>query len=59
MTDAFEEILEEVGLIAKWEERKAFDIAQNMVNLGLPLETIISATRLESEKVKALYEQVK
>ena len=48
-----------IGVAAKWEargeERKAVDIAQNMVNLGLPLETVISATMLEPEKVKALY----
>jgi predicted transposase YdaD len=34
---------------------EAFSIAQNMVKLGLPLETIVSATNLEPEKVKALY----
>ena len=35
----FETMLEEVGLIAKWEARseaRVLDIAQNMVNLGLP-----------------------
>ena len=63
-----EEILEEVGLTAKWEargeakgivkgeERKAIDVAQNMINLGLPLETVVSATRLDPEKVEALYQ---
>ena len=59
---SLDEVFERTGLAAKWEakaeERKALDIAQNMVNLGLPFETVISATRLESEKVKALYEQV-
>ena len=67
--EVVEELLEETGWTAKLEakfeargeargeERKAINIAQNMINLGLPLETIISATRLESEKVKALYEQ--
>jgi len=67
----FEKVLEEVGWIAKWEargkaigeargeERKALAIAQNMVNLGLPAETVISATGLEPEKVKALYRKGK
>jgi hypothetical protein len=54
-----EQVIENVGLGAKWEakaeERKAFSIAQNMVNMGLPFETVVSATRLEPEKVKALY----
>jgi hypothetical protein len=55
----FEQALENVGLTAKWEARgkveKAFAIAQNLVNLGLPFETVVSATRLEPEKVRALY----
>ena len=62
---SLDEVFERTGLIAKWEakfgargeERKAPDIAQNMVNLGLPLETIVSATRLDVEKVVALYPQ--
>ena len=45
---------------AKWEargeERKAISIAQNLVNLGLPPETVVSATKLDPEKVKALYQ---
>jgi hypothetical protein len=60
----FEQALENVGLTAKWEargeargeEHKAFSIAQNLVNLGLPLETVVSATQLDPEKVKALYQ---
>jgi hypothetical protein len=67
----FEQALENVGLTAKWEARgrtegeargrtegkaeEAFAIAQNLVNLGLPFETVVSATKLEPEKVKALY----
>jgi hypothetical protein len=63
----FEQALENTGLIAKWEARgrtegkaegekhKAFAIAQNLVNMGLPFETVVSATQLEPEKVKALY----
>jgi len=38
------------------EQRKAFGIAQNMVKLGLPIETVISATQLDPEKVKTLYQ---
>ena len=37
------------------EERKAFTIAKNLLNLGVPLETVASATQLDPEKVKALY----
>jgi predicted transposase/invertase (TIGR01784 family) len=38
-------------------EEESFSIAQNLVKLGLPIETVISATRLDPEKVKALYQQ--
>ncbi len=38
-------------------EEESFSIAQNLVKLGLPIETIISATQLDPEKVKALYQQ--
>jgi len=41
---------------AEGEQRKAFGIAQNMVKLGLPIETVISATELDPEKVKTLYQ---
>ena len=58
----FYEVMEETGLAAefeaKGEERKSFSIAQNMIKLGLPIETIISATQLAPEKVKTLYQQV-
>ena len=58
-----EQVFEEVGWIAKWkaegevkgEERKAVNIAKNMVKLGYPLEAVVSATELEPEKVKELY----
>ena len=60
-----EQVFEDAGWIAKWEargetkgeERKALDIARNMVNLGLPFDTVISATMLEPEKVKAMYQE--
>jgi len=69
MKDVFYEVLEESGFIARMKEKyrakgraegkteEALGIAQNMVNLGLPIETIISATRLDPEKVKVLYQQ--
>jgi hypothetical protein len=37
------------------EEQKAISIAQNMVNLGFPIETVVSATQLNIEKVRPLY----
>ena len=51
-----EEILENAGFYARAEERKALKIARNLVNLGYPLEDIASATQLEPEKVKGLYQ---
>ena len=63
MTDSLSSVtnfLEEIGISAKWEarakENEALTIARNMVNLGLPPETVISATMLDPEKVKALYQ---
>ena len=62
-----EQVFEKVGWTAKWEargeargrdegeERKAFGIAQNLVKMGLPVEAVVSATELDPEKVKALY----
>jgi len=64
-------VLIETGVAAAWEakgraegeargeQRKAFGIAQNMVKLGLPIETVISATQLDPEKVKMLYSNSK
>ena len=65
---SLEEILVRTGFVAKmeakieakmeskFEERKALNIAQKMINLGLPFETIVSATDLDPEKVKELYQ---
>ena len=57
---SLDEVFERTGLAARWEargeERKAIDVAQKMVNLGLPRETVISATELDPEKVEALYQ---
>jgi hypothetical protein len=62
----FNQVIEETGLGAEWEargeargeERKSLSIAQNLIKLGVPIETIISATQLDPEKVKTLYQQV-
>ena len=64
----FESVLEELGLIAKWEARgvaigeakaeaKALDIARNMLGMGIPFDTVVSATGLDPEKVNGLYER--
>jgi hypothetical protein len=62
-----EKVFEEVGWIAKWEARgeargraegekqKALAVAQTMIDLGLPAETVITVSGLDPEKVKALY----
>jgi len=78
----FEDVLEEAGLIAKWEargetrgeargkaegeargkiegkiegrERTTLEIAGNLIALGLPVETIVSATKLDAETVRGL-----
>jgi hypothetical protein len=42
----------EVGM-----KKGSFNIAQNLVKLGLPIETVISATQLDPEKVKQLYQR--
>ena len=63
---ALVEILEETGIAdilgaareAKGEERKAIDIAKNLFNMGLPLESVIAATGLESEKVEAIFKVI-
>jgi hypothetical protein len=63
-----EQVLEEAGWLASWEARGraegesrgrtegALAIAQNMVNLGLPLETVVSATQLKPEQVQGMYQ---
>ena len=57
---SLDEVLVRSGFVARVESRTrestTIDIAKNLVKLGLPLETIITATKLESEKVKELYE---
>ena len=41
-------------LEARGEERKKVEVARNLINLGLPLQTVISATGIDPEKAKAL-----
>jgi len=47
---SYEEGLEE------GREEGSFSIAQNLVKLGFPIETVITATQLDPEKIKALYQ---
>ena len=58
---SLEDVLIDLGVTAKAEamaeERKALGIAENLINLGIPLETIVSATKLDPEKVKTLYQE--
>jgi len=42
--------------VAKGEERNAIKVARKMVNSGFPLDTVVSMTELDPEKVKALYQ---
>ena len=57
-TLTLDEVFEQTGMAARWEakakEREALTIAQNMINLGLPMEIVISATKLDPEKLKML-----
>ena len=41
--------------IEKGLEKGKEIIAQNMVNMGLPFETVVSATQLDPKKVRVLY----
>ena len=61
-THTLEEIYERTGYAArieakgdaKGQEKKALEIAQAMIDLNLPLETIVAATKLDLKKIKAL-----
>jgi len=58
MDDALECRYEE-GLEEGREEGReegAFSIAQNLIKLGFPIETVITATQLDPEKIKELYQ---
>jgi len=60
---SFDYVLEMTGANARAEakgevkgaERASLAIAENMINLGLPFETVVAATKLDPEKVKTLY----
>ena len=41
---------------SKGRAEGALAIAQNLVNLGLPLETVVSATQLKPEQVQTMYQ---
>ena len=41
--------------VALGKESEATAIAKNMIGLGLPYETVVSATKLDPEKVRELY----
>jgi predicted transposase/invertase (TIGR01784 family) len=43
--------------MAQGREEKTFEIARNMAKLGIPVETIVSSTHLDPEKVKMLYKE--
>jgi len=49
-----DEIFEEAGLVAKWEGRKALDIARNLLRMNMPLDQIVTATGLTREEVENL-----
>ena len=55
-----EKALRAAGIADYLEERgkktEALAIAKNLVNLGIPFETVVSTTRLDPEKVKELYQ---
>ena len=54
---SFDEVLEITGANARAEERTALNIAKSLINLGIPFETVVAATKLDPEKVKALYQK--
>ena len=63
-TLTLDEVFESTGMAARWEakaearakDREALAIAQNMVNSGFPIETVVSMTMLDPERVKPLYQ---
>jgi len=54
---SLEEVLVRTGIAARAEERAVLAVARNMANMGLPFETVVSATKLDPEKIKPLYEK--
>jgi hypothetical protein len=56
MPKSLRDVLIKTGWVAKWRESEALEIAQNMVNEGYPFETVVSLTKLDPEKAKALYQ---
>ena len=54
---SLEEVMERTGFTARVEERNTLAIAQNMINLGYPVEAIASATKLDIKRVKELHKE--
>ena len=54
---SLDEVFERTGVAARLQERNSLAIAKNMVNLGYSFESVVSATMLDPEKVKGLYEE--
>ena len=44
-------------LLAYLENRRGYAVAENLAKMGLPIETVISATQLDPDKVKVLYQK--
>ena len=61
---SLDEVFERTGLAARWEakylamgeERKAVEVAKDLIALGLPFENIVSVSKLAPEKVEELYQ---
>jgi hypothetical protein len=53
--DKVEKMLRENGYIAKWQEENSYEIARNMIPLGLKPEQVAEITKLDVAKVKTLY----
>ena len=51
-----EQVLEKAGLAARWEERKAKEIAQNLIQEGWDSKKIAEMTGLDLATVRSLYE---
>ena len=59
-TITIKQLFEKFGYAARWEARgedlATLKIAKNMIKKELPFETIVSATQLDPEKVRELYQ---
>jgi predicted transposase YdaD len=63
---SLDEVLESTGLTAKWEvrgeargeQKKALEIARNLLKRGWNVEETAETAALDIEKVRALYESL-